>query len=467
MFLLFLFWAGLFFLGFPPPNIDDLFFSGTAIQLIKDGSFHNPYLLSWTPLAREGFFFQPPFHSYILAAWLFLFGVSTKSFLAFQCVCCFIFSYFTIHIFNQNKFPKILGAIVPLFFCLWMMNRGFRQDALGFAFLAAGIWLLSQERLLPSFFGFVFIGSSFLTAPIAVAYALPLSFLFLIKNYCQSQEKKNHILQHGALLFLAIGMVSFLFLWAIHFRLSEFLSVFFWHASTRRVPLEKVPNFLLSLLTHGKDALILGPSYFLLFPLFGFFCLHYKKVEIKIKVAVFTLITCLMLHLVFYLDVLYGALFFFTWVLNGILIFCLPFTSKQRFWISGIGSVCLLLSQSTLIVSWMGRQPDPDPKSLLEIRHRAEQAQDKILVVDEIAARYVFDFKLPKNTVNWNFLGPAPRHWPTNISQKTVDSIWIIAEAKTLACDGLPKTQLVTLWGKTFTSLSATPKKIVWIGNSQ
>ncbi|MBI4924439.1 MAG: hypothetical protein HY843_00830 [Bdellovibrio sp.] len=460
-----LFWAILFYFGFPPPNIDDLFFTGTAIQLVKDGRFFNPLLSNWTPFAKEAFFFQPPFHSCVLALWLYVFGISTKSILAFQAVCYSVISVFSGLLLNHFQFKRVLIYCSTIFLFGWMINRGFRQDGLGFAFLAVGLWFLIKDTYLRYFAGFSFLGGALLTAPLTIAYALPLCLILLYKNMSLMKKKtKFHYLQKRFGCFiLAVFFVLILFSLSVDFRVSKFLDIFFWHASTRKVQVTQMGSFFIYLITHGKDLFILGQGYILLGVLLFTFFFKINKIEEKVKILGMGLLVGLILHIFFYLDVLYGALFFFAWLTNALFLIYLPFSKKIKRWLVIYAVFAFLSTQSTMIVSWVGKVPDPDPKIFQTIKAQALEIKDKKLVIDEIVGRYVFDFRFPENTVNWNFLGPAPRHWPTSISQKTSDSVWIIAKAKSLVCDGLPNVSLVHLFGRTFGSIAAEPKEILFI----
>src|SRR6516165_719706 len=82
----FAFYFFLWLMDFPKPWGDDLFFCGSALNLTNGGHFTNPFI-NWLP--GQPFFFQPPVHSYVLAAWLKVFGVSAGSLTGFQVLMYF------------------------------------------------------------------------------------------------------------------------------------------------------------------------------------------------------------------------------------------------------------------------------------------------------------------------------------------------------------------------------------------
>lgn len=105
------FWfAALFFgffwlLDFPKPFIDDLFFCGTALNLAGGGGPTNP-LLGWFP--GQPFFIRPPVHSYFLAGWLKVFGVSASALTGFQAAMYFCVAAAVIAILRKNQSPAWL-----------------------------------------------------------------------------------------------------------------------------------------------------------------------------------------------------------------------------------------------------------------------------------------------------------------------------------------------------------------------
>ena len=55
---------------------------------------------------------------------------------------------------------------------------------------------------------------------------------------------------------------------------------------------------------------------------------------------------------------------------------------------------------------------------------RASLPPGSTLNVDGVAARFVFDYKLPDNAVSWHYSTP-PERWPPSLPEKPRDMIWI------------------------------------------
>lgn len=149
------FWTVLFLFGYPLPNYDDLFFIGAAINLAKGGEFTNPYLEAWNAVFSSGkYYYHPPFYSFTLAGWLKLTGISTNSILLFQYLCYNTSSLFFSLLLRFYSFPRVTALCTTVIFAAWhcspnlYQSSGLRHDALGMAYLALGLWLLTRDKML-------------------------------------------------------------------------------------------------------------------------------------------------------------------------------------------------------------------------------------------------------------------------------------------------------------------------------
>src|SRR5881409_235869 len=79
----------LWLLDFPKPMVDDLAYCGAACNLAQGGDYSNPWLLRYH-LPGHLFLVYPPLHSFALAGWLKLFGISARSMTAFPVTMCFV-----------------------------------------------------------------------------------------------------------------------------------------------------------------------------------------------------------------------------------------------------------------------------------------------------------------------------------------------------------------------------------------
>jgi len=261
-----LFWLVFYGLGYPPPTVDDMFFTGAAINLAEKGEFFNPWLAMWSDRTIDRFFVQPPFYQYALAGWLVVWGVKTKSLLLFQCFCYITFSISTALLLRFYRFSHIAIVACILLFSLWMFLSGLRQDALGMSCLAVGLWLVTHDRVKYYFLGFVFLGAAPLTSPVTIAYSVILGGTILIANYCKFKgNRKQYLTRRLLTLGSAILLLFFLFLLSIGFELTHFFSDLSWCASLRRQPWHNVLPTAIWLVKMGYGEIIYIPLYSLYF----------------------------------------------------------------------------------------------------------------------------------------------------------------------------------------------------------
>src|SRR5579863_8170863 len=95
------FFTALCLLDFPKPWVDDLFFCGAGFNLANGGDFSNPLIVRQNYPSHYYYVF-PPLHSYAIAGWVHLFGISTVSLLAFQAVTYTIIACSTIAILRRH-----------------------------------------------------------------------------------------------------------------------------------------------------------------------------------------------------------------------------------------------------------------------------------------------------------------------------------------------------------------------------
>ena len=69
----------------PWPHIDDYFFVGAGMDLSQTGELTNHAIDGWLSVfGTDKFYVHVPLYSYSLAGWIYIFGISTVSFMGFQ-----------------------------------------------------------------------------------------------------------------------------------------------------------------------------------------------------------------------------------------------------------------------------------------------------------------------------------------------------------------------------------------------
>ncbi|MDY6783793.1 MAG: hypothetical protein SW833_14835 [Cyanobacteriota bacterium] len=451
-----IFWLLLYFLGYPPPSVDDLAFTGAAINLVESGEFVNPWLAWWDERLIERFFIQPPFHQYTLAGWLLFFGISTRSFLLFNCICYCVFSSFAALILKHYDFSKTTSFGVTLFFSFWMSSMGFRQDALGMAYLAVGLWFLCRDRVFRYFFGFCFLGAALLSAPITITYSFPFASAILCHNFISKKVQNRYITVRALSLLGAIIVIFLLFLLCIDFKLGLFLSDLSWHSSFRRQPITEVIPAALWIVSIGYGKIIHGSLFSIYTILCCFVFLKKEKFSRKLKVVLTTLNIALCLNFFVYVSTIVGIFSFFCWT-GVILIWSeIQLQKTKKIILSFLCIVVFAVNNSLSIISILGSSKGSDV-TYREVQKFVSTYPNKTYVMDSAAVRFAFDYKLPVEIIDWTFSVPAPLAYPISLSQKPNNAVWIIAAAKGAIVRELPDFPRAKVLGYEFQSVPRNP----------
>ncbi|NJO20470.1 MAG: glycosyltransferase family 39 protein [Spirulinaceae cyanobacterium RM2_2_10] len=336
------FWLVLYWFGYPSPDWDDLALIGAAMNLARGGEFVNPLLASWVEQTSDRFLIQPPFHSYILAGWLMLTGISAKSLLAFQCLCYICFSVFTALTLRAYRYPAWASFAITVAFAFWMSARGVRHDALSMAFLAAGTWCLLRDRPWRYFWGFMLFGASLLTLPLNVAYATVFGVALVGSHAWSAYQQKTltmgYIRSRLLALVSAIALSFSLLLLCIDFRLGQLLADLSWHAAWRRAPLGLLPT-LKTLILNGYGEITYGSLYALYATLLLLLWWYWRKTSVTLKLHSLTLAITLAANLLLYVATIHQQFNFMCWLAVILLLAQLPLRRLSRLLLLGLAVV--------------------------------------------------------------------------------------------------------------------------------
>ncbi|WP_272126445.1 hypothetical protein [Spirulina sp. CS-785/01] len=422
-------------------------------------------MANWTERSIDRYYVQPPIHSYSLASWLSCFGSSPESILLFQCCCYIIFCVFTALILRKYGFSKVAILCIPVVYTTSMSIVGLRQDALAMAYLAIGLWFLTLNRGWKYFFGFCFLGVAWLSAPISIAYIIPFTLGIIWVNYSQEKEKQFIKYFRKVIIswFAAFISVFSLFLWTINFEFFHFWDDFTWHASLRVVPPEKILPLWFFILSHGYNEIIYGSIYLLY--LTCLFMLLFKLRKIPTHLKYFFLLTSvgLVLNLFLYPSSLRYYVNFFVALISVITVVEIPLQKLNKSLLAFLTIVVFCVYQIPAIVSLLAADIFPTHQDYTEIKSYVSKHPNQTYLIDNVAARFVFDYNLPKNAIAWHFSQNTAIFYPHSLEQKDPNTVWIIAAAKGAVTQGLPDYPKAELWGRKFNSIPQKPYEIIMI----
>lgn len=412
----FLFFCGLGFLGYPRPNSDDLFFIGAGLHMAQGGDLVNP-LLERQNFPSEWYFCQPPGHSYALAGWLKIFGISSGSLIAFQVGAYVLISWSTIGLLRRGKAPKLLELLVPLGVATATLPIGLRAEPLSIALTMAGLvvhaWLWRRDVAI--FFGFL---SMFLGALVAARVA-PLSAAVALASFVQLW-RSGIPMGRLALLAGASGLLTVLgFCLMIDFRLAEFLHTFQFHAAGRTGG-DKLGMLFAYLRLLNVTQLPLVGLWIVSLPL----CFRLGSDDAGlIRIALFVssvivglgFLGCLGQGMVWYMILSLFALTAVHWGHPG--------SARSM---AGLGAIVavLLIAHSRTVFEIFGEvsghihrktNPGQTPEAM------PQPTPEHPVLIDATAARYVYEYRLPKGAIDWAFSAPFPKTLPSDVPLRPED----------------------------------------------
>ena len=258
------FFAALWSLDFPKPNLDDLFFCGAGLNMAAGGEFSNP-LLGRQHFPSHYFFVQPPIHSYAIAGWMKLFGIGARSLTGFQNAMYLLTALATLAILRQHKAPIWLECLVPLGVAAAFLPFGLRQEPLSVALTMTGFAMIECGccRSAPVFFAFLLM---FLGGATAARLTLFSGALVVLAGFRLWQDSTMLGWKRGSFCVWGLGallVAGLILLLLIDFQLGEFWKTFHVHATyrvgggkfhllkhffLRLLPVTQLPLFFLALL---------------------------------------------------------------------------------------------------------------------------------------------------------------------------------------------------------------------------
>ncbi len=409
-----LLWACLFFLilwrlDFPKPSVDDLFMSGASLNLAEGGDFSNP-LIARQEFPGHYYFLHTPLHSYALAAWLKLFGISASSVTAFQMAIYILAAAATIFILRRHSGPGWLEWLVPFGVSMALLPSGLRHDGFSVALTMTGFALIECgcRRLPAVFLAFLLMFCGGSVTPRLTIFSAALVGMAGYRLWQSSAETGRKrwtfcVPAAGALLATLL-----LLAWLIDFRLREFYTIFHLHALGR----VGTKSHLLDWFLAGQQ--LTDWPLWMVFAGLLFFCLRKPK-DALARIGI--LIAC-----TFCIVTFSGALSASgNWYMILATFVVAASLSKQ---VSGLKSFiigvvicfCLLLGNAKNILEAAGNLTGQISADLGKDRDRALQLRstpEHPLLVNRDAARYLYDYRLPPGSLSIEHSAPFPAFYVT------------------------------------------------------
>ncbi len=409
---------------FPKPIYDDLFYLGASVNLARGGDLANP-LLARQEFPSHFFFVYPPLHSYAVAGWLKLFGISADSVTAFPLLMQCVIAAATIAILRKHGAPCWLEWLVPLGVAVAFLPSGLRPEPVAVALAMAGFALLEcgGARALFNFPGFLllFLGASASPriAPFAAALALLAACRLWVASRTAAAGRWNFLV--AALAAMSLAGLSFLAM--IGFRLREFLMMFRLHAG-------RVSEGKLGMIQH-----FLKEQRVTVWPLWAVFFLLLLAALRRPKNALAQsglLVACMLPVEAVIADLVQHIVWFMILPVFLLAAACLQGASRR---LTAIFAVSLLLiftlANVKTFVNVVGVQTGRISPDLGEQRAQAlalRPAPDHPILTDPSAARYLYGYQFPPGCLDLGFCAPFPGGFVTTTGLRPGD-IYVVTLA--------------------------------------
>lgn len=425
---------------------DDLFYSGAGLNLASGGDLSNP-LLARQHFAGHLFLIYPPVHSYALAGWLKILGISAATMTGFQILMCFVIAAATISYLRRQKAPAWLEWLVPLGVAGAFLPFGLRPEPLAVALTMAGFALVESlgKRKLLLFAGIFLMSLGISTAPRTAFFGIALLVIASLPHLKTGREDGRTA--WSSIFIVSAGTITafLVFCLMLDFRLLEFWHAFKFHAETYTGG-SKLR--LLALFFSRYVGITQWPVIpLLLWLLISSFPAPWRP----LKRAGFIVVG--IIPLVALVAGLGNGTLWYMYL--GV--FALTATAWQmaiartiKVALSTLVIAALLLANFKTFVNIAGRlsgniisAPSPNRDEALALKFTPEHP----VLVDEFVSRYVFDYRLPKQFIYWPFSAPYPLELATDTTLLP-DDIYLLGPLNVDRLNNLNLTHIPQpMWG--------------------
>ncbi len=439
------FWL-LWIWDFPHPMCDDLFYSGAGLNLASGGDLSNP-LLARQHFPWHLFIIYPPVHSYALAAWLGILGISAATMTGFQMLMCFIIAAATIGYLRRQYAPGWLEWLVPLGVAAAFLPFGLRPEPLGVALTMTGFFLIESwgKRPLPLFVGILVLSLGISTAPRTAFFGAALLAAAGLRIFKNARETGRTAWRSVFIISAGILTAFLVFCVMLDFRLLEFWKAFRFHAETY------VGGNKLGLLALFFSRYVGFTQWPVIPLLLWLFALSLRAPWRPLKC-----IGVLVIGIIPLIALVAGLGNGTLWYIY-LAVFAFTATALQtstshtaRIAISSLVIAVLLFANFKTFVNIAGilsgnitSAPSSNRAEVLAMRSSPRHP----VLVDEFVARYIFDYRIPEQFIYWPFSAPYPLELATDTALLP-DDIYLLGP---LNVDRLNKLNLThmpqPMWG--------------------
>lgn len=424
-------WGAFFWAGCPPPNVDEPFFIGAAVNWAQTGHLANPEIREWLGALHfqtDRYFVHFPFWPLLIGLWFRCWGIHVVSLTILYALFGLATSLGARIFFLKAGNLSRLAWLFPWPLLLLANGAGFRPDLVGLCLVFPGLVLLTHPSFASRSSGYALLGFSACFWPILCCFGGPFAlFVFLTRPRPASALLSAGVRDLAAAALGALAVLAALGI-AVQGELFLFLHDFSQHASIRyQSGIWNKVGELHQVFANCFGASGLGSFVFGVLLFAGLFLsgvsLFLPHSNRQNKLVFLTTISSFVLTAFIYpgtaLFIVFLALLGICVALDSLLEGKVFSPGKVRFglaWGLGLGVLWLLPKhrQSDEEKNQWKFQPAPRAKRL---------------VYDEFAYRYTFQFQPPASAIPWLTVNLSPKLGALPDEKKPGD-YWLVRSDK-------------------------------------
>ncbi len=419
----------LWFAGFPAPHSDDLFFGGAAIHLAQGHGLGNPWVGNWLQqhFHSDAFYVQPPYHTWAQGAWLWLVGISGATLRAFPLAWSTVGAVAVADALIRGGVPRRIAGLATIVWFGFILYYGLRADALGLGLIGAGHLLLVRPSTLSRVVGLWLCGLGAATHPFALTVAIPVLAAHLGVAAWQSPtatDRRRLLLGAGAAAAAGAILIAVLGVALIGGEVGEFFRIFNHHRNLALPGALQRWDYFSGQFLLGRESLRRLPFVIGAIGLIGFGAWR-GPAAVRVRWCCLGLAFMSGLGYTLYAQYLARYLVFALFLL-------LPLAGNALAasgWPRGAALILALLTCGTAtdFLALAARRIPPPAADVEKLRAKIATDKHPILVLDEFSIRYLYDFRPPARTRDWQVGRPAGgRLLGFPVAQKPAEELWVV-----------------------------------------
>ena len=385
----------------------------------------NPWIEPWLrQFGSDAYFAQLPVHPHMLGLWLKIWGVSTASLLAFQCLAGCTTCMFSVALLRKSGCPPWAVGAGCAVAAAFILDRGLRTEPWAASFALAAVWAWWGSGRMNWTYGALAAAMSIVIHPFALVIVLPALLVTLFFRWADHAWQEVLVCL-GILAAIGLGTLALL-AWLVDFRISEFWTSFRAHALMRTpAPGNRLASFW--------EAVTLGHEPWLKAPV----ALAFGAAVIaswrdgnrqRAATAVFAVTAGLSLGIASYA----GNSPLWLWpVASGLALalWAQVHSSRQRKIGAALTVAGMLWGISPQVLHAIVERPEPSP-SYMSIRTQIDRLHPTRLLVDETSARFIYDFALPAGAHDWLLTRRRDSGMLSSLANKPEGEVWLVDARK-------------------------------------